>query len=289
MRIKIKKITMGVIFITIAISQLIFVISVRSNLVWKYHRHSEKGGEATIIIPPTNFLLGNKYDVRVSAYFAYTSMADTVGNLSFEHLETGETFFFQYILKGESMYMETVREVKQWTMPPGEYNVKWNNSNTNYNYEIISHGFFSNPAYGVYPYDGENLALFLSLIITFFLFVLGIGVIVIKIDIYEEESIEEYKTQTKKVLGIEIQKAPRIEISMEEFVDYLKISRGKYKECIFVSDVLWDLDKILRNRGITNYNYSQLYKNVEKLMNQLYASGYFKKIKKSSYYFKTGN
>lgn len=93
-----------------------------------------------------------------------------------------------------------------------------------------------------------------------------------------EESIEGSRTV--------MQQTPRRTISMEILVDFLENTREKYKKHIKVWNAVWDLMEILKNKGITNYNKSQLYKEIEILMNQLYDSGYFKKKKMSTYYFK---
>lgn len=83
-----------------------------------------------------------------------------------------------------------------------------------------------------------------------------------------------------------MQQTPRRTMSMEILVDFLENTREKYKKHIKVWNAVWDLMEILKNRGIINYNKSQLYKEIEILMNQLYDSGYFKKKKQSTYYFK---
>jgi hypothetical protein len=128
--------------IIILFSSLIPVIFVGFNqtkLVWECERYPECDsiGSDTLHIP-RNPLGLNQYIIKVIAHQPENSLY-WIGNITFTHQETAETYFFRYVIGGSSTYFsDTAQEV--WIVTSGAYDISWENTGDplyfHYNYEF---------------------------------------------------------------------------------------------------------------------------------------------------------
>ena len=100
------------------------------------------GGELTFNLPANP--LFSDYVIEVSEDFSYL-LSREEGNLTFYHIASGQSFFLEYYLR-EGSYQGTEYERSIWNLPPGIYNITWNNDDPNPHYKLIGKGFF-------YPVD----------------------------------------------------------------------------------------------------------------------------------------
>jgi hypothetical protein len=82
-----KKLIIGIILLTIAVAQLIIVITSRSILIWRSPYPSTFNGERTITLPKA-YLLPDRYIITVYTKFEEHFMDDTAGQISLKYLKT---------------------------------------------------------------------------------------------------------------------------------------------------------------------------------------------------------
>lgn len=145
--VKTKKIILLISILSIAAGQFIFLFSVQSKVIWRFDGvfsgSSPWGGEFNLHVPP-NPLASNKYVIKVSESFAYVGQYEQ-GNITFIHLASLQSFFFEYSL-GDGPFIGTESESVMWILPSGMYNVIWNNGDAHPHYKLIAVSFF-------YPVD----------------------------------------------------------------------------------------------------------------------------------------
>ncbi|MFX1572105.1 MAG: hypothetical protein ACFFB0_05110 [Promethearchaeota archaeon] len=156
-----KAIIISILLLSIGIAQLVFVISVRSKLIWR-----QKGGPVSgnvIINVPPNYLLPNRYVILVIGYFPSIFYEDVVGNVTFTHQNSGKNYTYDYRIVGYMMYKKMIFEAKSWVMKPGKYNISWDNNDKRYEYYFTTHGLFNFfPKDDKYPSNMETIVLVIS-------------------------------------------------------------------------------------------------------------------------------
>ena len=142
-----KKILILIFALIFSTGQFIFIFLIQSKVIWEFggvfSGTSPWGGELTINVP-SNPLSSNKYVIEASGTFVYVSSGES-GSVTFIHVPTNQNFYFEYNL-GESPFIGTEYERKTWTLPAGEYNVIWSNSDAHPHYKLIAVSFY-------FPYD----------------------------------------------------------------------------------------------------------------------------------------
>ncbi len=157
-----KGIMIAILLLSIGIAQLIFVISVRSKLIWRY-AGGPVSGEQVINIPPT-YLYSNRYIIMVIGYFPMVIDDNVVGNITFTHQNSGKTYTFNYMIVGYLMYKNMIFDTRIWTMQPGKYNVSWDNNYKRYEYYFTTYGLFNFfPNDDKYPTNMETIVLIISI------------------------------------------------------------------------------------------------------------------------------
>jgi len=156
-----KGILISILLLSIGIAQLLFVVSVRSQLVWR-----QKGGPVSgniVINVPINYLLPNRYVILVIGYFPTVLYDDVVGNITFTHQNSGKNYTFDYRIVGYLMYENMIYDARSWVMKPGKYNVSWENNDNRYEYYFTTHGLFHFfPKDDKYPTNMETIVLVIS-------------------------------------------------------------------------------------------------------------------------------
>jgi len=156
-----KGILISILLLSIGIAQLVFVVSVRSQLIWR-----QKGGPASgniVINVPHTYLLPNRYVILVIAYFPTIIYDDVVGNITFTHQNSGKNYTFDYRIVGYMMYEKMIFDARSWVMKPGKYNVSWENNDNRYEYYFTTHGLFHFfPKDDKYPTNMETIVLVIS-------------------------------------------------------------------------------------------------------------------------------
>lgn len=144
---QIIKILILISILGIGAGQFIFLFSVQSKVIWRFDGVSSGsspwGGELTFNVP-SNSLASNKYVIKVSESFSFIGQFER-GNITFLHLASSQSFFFEYYL-GESSLKGTESESETWILPSGMYNITWNNDDSSPHYKLIAASFF-------YPLD----------------------------------------------------------------------------------------------------------------------------------------
>ena len=156
-----KGILISILLLSIGIAQLVFVISVRSKLVWRYKSGPISGEE--VITIPRNYLLPNRYVITVIGYFPAIYYDDILGNITFTNQNSGKKYTYNYIIEGYMRYKKLIFEARSWAMASGRYNVSWENNDTRYEYLFTTHGIFNFfPKDDKYPYTMETFTLVIS-------------------------------------------------------------------------------------------------------------------------------
>ncbi len=157
-----KGIIIAILLLSIGIAQLIFVISIRSKLIWRY-KGGPVSGEDVINVPPT-YLYSNRYIIMVIGYFPMVIDEDVVGNITFTHQNSGKTYTFNYTIVGYLMYEKMIFDTRIWTMSPGKYNVSWDNNYNRYEYYFTTYALFNFfPNDDKYPTNMETIMLVVSI------------------------------------------------------------------------------------------------------------------------------
>ncbi len=142
-----KKILILIFALIFSTGQFIFIFLVQSKVIWEFSGvfsgSSPWGGELTTNVP-SNPLSSNKYVIEASGSFTFVGSGES-GSVTFTHVDSNQVFYFSYNL-GEGPFIGTEYERKTWTLPPGEYNIIWYNSDAHPHYKLIAVSFF-------YPYD----------------------------------------------------------------------------------------------------------------------------------------
>jgi hypothetical protein len=142
-----RNIIIVVVVLIVAIGQLVFLFSFQSRVIWRYSGEwsgsSPWGGELTFNVPP-NPLFSNEYAIQASGTFVYVGGYEA-GNITFFHLASNQSFFFEYSL-GDGLYIGTESEEQIWILPSGMYNITWSNSDQHPHYKLIAASF-------LYPLD----------------------------------------------------------------------------------------------------------------------------------------
>lgn len=129
--------------IGIAIGQFAFLFSVQSKVIWRFDGElsgsSPWGGELNFNVPP-NPLVSNKHVIEVSQYFSVIGDRE-IGNVTFLHLSSNLSFFFEYFF-GQGSYKGTEYVSEIWFLPPGMYNITWNNDDSRPHYKLFAVSFF---------------------------------------------------------------------------------------------------------------------------------------------------
>ena len=157
-----KGIIIAILLLSIGIAQLIFVISVRTKLIWRY-AGGPTSGDKVINVPPTYFY-SNRYIIMVIGYFPMIIDEDVVGNITFTNQNSGKTYTFNYRIVGYLMYEKMIYDISIWTMSPGKYNVSWDNNYNRYEYYFTTYGLFNFfPNDDKYPTNMETIMLVVSI------------------------------------------------------------------------------------------------------------------------------
>lgn len=157
-----KGVIIAILLLSIGIAQLIFVISVRSKLIWRYSG-GPVSGEKVINVPPT-YLYPNRYIIMAIGYFPMIIDEDVVGNITFIHQNSGKTYTFNYTIIGYLMYQKMIFDTRIWSMNPGKYNVSWDNNYNRYEYYFTTYGLFNFfPNEDKYPTNMETIMLIVSI------------------------------------------------------------------------------------------------------------------------------
>ncbi|TKJ20714.1 MAG: hypothetical protein CEE42_14590 [Promethearchaeota archaeon Loki_b31] len=142
-----RNIIIVVVVLVVAIGQLIFLFSVQSRLIWRFDGvwsgSSPWGGELTFNVPPKP-LFSNRYIIHISDTFVTVGEYEE-GNITFFHLASNQSFFFEYFL-GEGPFIGTESEEQIWNLHSGMYNITWSNSDSHPHYKLIAASF-------LYPLD----------------------------------------------------------------------------------------------------------------------------------------
>ncbi|MEE9376944.1 MAG: hypothetical protein V3V33_02790 [Candidatus Lokiarchaeia archaeon] len=157
-----KGVMIAILLLSIGIAQLIFVISVRSKLIWRY-KGGPVSGEEVINVPPT-YLYPNRYIIMVIGHFPMFRDENVVGNITFIHQNSGKTYTFNYTIFGYLMHKTLIFDTRLWSMNPGKYNVLWDNNYDRYEYYFTTYALFNFfPNEDKYPTNMETIMLIVSI------------------------------------------------------------------------------------------------------------------------------
>ena len=142
-----KQTIIVIIGLTLAIGQFSVLFMVQSRVVWNFDTDTYSGsppwgGELTLNLPSNP--LYSRYAIKITGYFYYSGEY-VRGNLTFFHLASNQSFFFEYYLRDAYFIGEKSAE-KFWFLPSGMYNITWTNSDRFPDYDLIGTSFF-------YPQD----------------------------------------------------------------------------------------------------------------------------------------
>ncbi|MFX1326402.1 MAG: hypothetical protein ACFE8N_15740 [Promethearchaeota archaeon] len=162
-KVEFKKGTLiAIIMLGLGIGQLAIVVGTRSELIWRYQPGSISG-ETNVFFPRT-YLLPDRYIIMAIGYFPNILDENVIGNITLNHLSSGKTYTFNYVIEGYLMYEKLIYETKSWVMEPGYYNITWNNNVDRFEYFITTHGLFNFfPQNDKYPYIMESIMLVISI------------------------------------------------------------------------------------------------------------------------------
>ncbi|MBY8990746.1 MAG: hypothetical protein KGD58_08340 [Candidatus Lokiarchaeota archaeon] len=151
-----------VLFLSLGVGQLIFVISTRSQLIWRYNPGPLSGSE--IVNVPQTYLLPDRYVFTIAGYFPHILNEDVVGNVTLIHQASGKTYFFNYTIVGYLMYEKMILDAKTLHLDPGTYNISWDNNVDRFEYYFTTHGLFNLfPKTDRFPYLAETVILVVSI------------------------------------------------------------------------------------------------------------------------------
>ncbi|MHA2182088.1 MAG: hypothetical protein ACXAAH_11770 [Promethearchaeota archaeon] len=149
-------------FLSLGIGQLIFVISSRSQLIWRYNPGQVSGNE--IVNVPRSYLMPNRYVFTIAGYFPHILDEDVVGNVTLVHQSSGKTYFFNYTIVGYLMYEKMILDARLLSLAPGTYNISWENNFNRFEYYFTTHGLFNLfPQTDRFPYLSETVTLVISI------------------------------------------------------------------------------------------------------------------------------
>ncbi|MHA2006928.1 MAG: hypothetical protein ACXABO_02930 [Promethearchaeota archaeon] len=157
-----KGIMIAILLLSLGVAQLVFVISTRSQLVWRY-RPGPRSGDEIVTIPP-NLLYPNRYVLTVMGFFPSILYDDVIGNITFSHLSSGKNFTHDYRIVGYLMYEKMILDVKLIGLNPGRYNISWDNNDRRFEYMFTTHGLFNLvPNIDRFPYISETVFMLISI------------------------------------------------------------------------------------------------------------------------------
>jgi hypothetical protein len=157
-----RGVLIAVLFLSLGVGQLIFVISARSQLIWRYKPGAVSGSE--IINVPRSYLLPDRYVFTIAGYFPHILDENVVGNVTLVHQSSGRNHFFNYTIVGYLMYERMILDARLIGIPPGVYNISWDNNVDRFEYYFTTHGLFNLfPQTDRFPYLAETVILVVSI------------------------------------------------------------------------------------------------------------------------------
>jgi len=149
-------------FLSLGVGQLIFVISARSQLIWRYNPGVTSGSE--IVNVPRSYLLPDRYVFTIAGYFPHILDENVVGNVTLVHQSSGKNYFFNYTIVGYLMYEKMILDARLINIDPGVYNISWENNVDRFEYYFTTHGLFNLfPQNDRFPYLAETIILIISI------------------------------------------------------------------------------------------------------------------------------
>ena len=157
-----RGLVIAILFLSIGIGQLIFVISTRSQLIWRYNPGPKSGSE--IVNVPRSYLLPDRYVFTIAGYFPHILDENVVGNVTLIHQASGKNYFFNYTIVGYLMYEKMILDARTINLDPGTYNISWDNNVNRFEYYFTTHGLFNLfPETDRFPYLSETVILVISI------------------------------------------------------------------------------------------------------------------------------
>jgi len=151
-----------ILFLSLGVGQLVFVISARSQLIWRYNPGSISGSE--IVNVPRSYLLPDRYVFTIGGKFPHILDENVIGNVTLIHQSSGKTYFFNYTIVGYLMYEKLILDARTLHLDPGSYNISWENNVDRFEYYFTTHGLFNLfPETDRFPYLAETVTLVISI------------------------------------------------------------------------------------------------------------------------------
>ena len=117
-----------------------FFVSVRSRELWSYKGQSSTSGNLSFRLEDNPFF--TEYHIVVSCSNFDGEFA--IGNITFNHISSDQSFFFDYILYHSSNFYK----FEIWILPIGLYDINWKHNNGTPLYRFNGISF-------LYPYDNS--------------------------------------------------------------------------------------------------------------------------------------
>lgn len=136
-----KELKKGIILIIIGLTPVILFASTYSVEIWSdSHWSAVTEDQEDFTVPPSNFLLGDRYTLIAGNY--YTSFSWFVeGNVTILNKATGQNQTYNIFIDATTNYVSWSSDHIELILSPGEYTIFWH---TDYaiRYYLFSHGWF---------------------------------------------------------------------------------------------------------------------------------------------------
>lgn len=151
-----------ILFFSLGVAQLTFVISTRSQLIWRYKPGPSSGSD--IIRVPESYLLPNRYVFTIGGIFSNILDENVAGNVTLVNLKTGKNHTINYNIEGYLKYKKLILDARLIKLSSGRYNISWENNASRFEYYFTTHGLFNLfPENDRFPYISETVFLVISI------------------------------------------------------------------------------------------------------------------------------
>ncbi|MFX1281092.1 MAG: hypothetical protein ACFFA3_17210 [Promethearchaeota archaeon] len=157
-----KGMLIALLFLSLGVAQLVFVISARSQLIWRYKPGPISGNH--IVRVPESYLIPNSYVFTIGGLFPHILDENVVGNVTLVRLKSGRNYTINYNIEGYLKYQKLILDARLFKLSPGRYNISWVNNVSRFEYYFTTHGLFNLfPQNDRYPYLSETVFLVISI------------------------------------------------------------------------------------------------------------------------------
>ena len=157
-----KGLLIAALFLSLGVAQLIFVVSARSQLIWRYQPGLVSGNDMVSV--PESYLLPNRYVFMIGGKFPHILDGNVIGNVTLVHQKSGRNYTINYNIEGYLKYQKLILDARLFSLSPGRYNISWENNVDRFEYYFTTHGLFNLfPQDDRFPYLSETVFLVISI------------------------------------------------------------------------------------------------------------------------------